>query len=106
VTISAFVCVMPHWETLGMIPCPRCGVLTYADCPEDCDLTPAEREIEAERQRRTRWTPDASDREVRRMLNDRRGTVAFVDPLVLYEGDDREESLNTITFPILDGWIR
>lgn len=93
-TIDLFVCDLSDRETLGMAPCLLCGTLGYAVEPCPCSEPPP---VE-------HWTPDASAREVRRMLGDR-GHVEFRDPLELYEGDDREEgAMLTGCFDLLDLW--
>lgn len=76
-----FICRIPHWETLGMVPCPRCRNLTYEPHGPLCDLTPQEIEELEEEEREQQGRPDADWDEVVAMLGE--GPVDFVDPLDL-----------------------
>jgi hypothetical protein len=89
--VQIFVCTFDdmHADTLGMVPCPRCGQLDYFAHPPGCDRTPEEVAADEEVER-SENRPDADHGEVVEMLGE--GPVVFMDPLELYENEQRADA--------------
>jgi|7_EtaG_2_1085326.scaffolds.fasta_scaffold00022_86 hypothetical protein len=76
-----FICQI-RADTLGMVPCKRCGQLSYTRHDNFCDRTPEEIEEDEEEARNTN-RPDADYWQVEAMLNLPESIVDFIDPSVI-----------------------
>jgi len=104
--VSGLLCAADDMraDTLGMWPCPHCGQLTYEDHEPGCDAPPHEQDRMHTEEMAERYNPDVGCEEVAAMLDDP-GLVDYMDPLCLQEGEEREETVLTMVFDVLDAWV-